>query len=31
MAAIGVALNPAVAFALGLPLAVAHQRGWLKM
>lgn len=31
MAAIGVALNPAVAFAIGSPLAFAHQRGWLKM
>lgn len=30
MAAIGVALNPAVAFAVGLPLAFALQRGWLK-
>ena len=31
MAAIGVALNPAVAFAVGLPLAFAYQRGWLKI
>lgn len=31
MAAIGVALNPAVAFGIGLPLAFAHQRGWLKI
>jgi hypothetical protein len=31
MAAIGVALNPAVAFAVGLPLALADQRGWLKV
>lgn len=30
MAAIGAALNPAVAFAVGLPLAFALQRGWLK-
>lgn len=30
MAAIGVALNPAAAFAVGLPLAYAQQRGWLK-
>lgn len=31
MAAIGVALNPAVAFSVGLPLAFAVQRGWLKI
>lgn len=31
MAAIGVALNPAVAFAVGLPLALALQRGWLRI
>jgi MFS superfamily sulfate permease-like transporter len=30
MAAIGVALNPAIAFAIGLPLAYAAQRGWLR-
>src|SRR3546814_8494871 len=30
MAAVGVALNPAAAFAAGLPLAYALQRGWLK-
>jgi hypothetical protein len=31
MAAIGVALNPAFAFAVGLPLAYAAQRGWLRL
>ncbi len=31
MAAIAVALNPAVAFAVGLPLALALRRGWLKL
>ncbi len=31
MAAIGVALNPFAAFAVGLPLAYAFKRGWLKV
>jgi SulP family sulfate permease len=31
LVAIGVALNPAIAFAVGLPLAYAAQRGWLKL
>lgn len=31
MAAIGVALNPAVAFAVGLPLAYAFKRQWLRV
>jgi len=31
MAAIGVALNPVAAFAVGLPLAYALKRGWLKV
>ena len=31
MAAIGVAVNPAVAFAVGLPLAYAVKHGWLKV
>ncbi len=31
LAAIGVALNPAIAFAIGLPLAYAAQRGWLRL
>jgi sulfate permease, SulP family len=31
MAAIGVALNPAAAFAVGLPLAYALKRGWVRM
>jgi predicted benzoate:H+ symporter BenE len=31
MAAIGVALNPVAAFAVGLPLAYAFKRGWLKV
>jgi sulfate permease, SulP family len=31
MAAIGVALNPFAAFAVGLPLAYAFRRGWLKV
>ena len=31
MAAIGVALNPAAAFAVGLPLAYAFRREWLKV
>jgi hypothetical protein len=31
MAAIGVALNPTFAFAVGLPLAFALQRGWLNL
>ena len=30
MAAIGVAVNPAVAFAVGLPLAYGVKHGWLK-
>ena len=31
MAAIGVALNPVAAFAVGLPLAYAFKRNWLKV
>jgi len=31
MAAIGVALNPAAAFAVGLPIAFAVGRGWLRI
>lgn len=31
MAAVCVAVNPAVAFAIGLPLAYAAQRGWLRV
>ena len=31
MAAIGVALNPAVAFAVGLPIAYSFKAGWLKV
>ena len=31
MAAIGVAVNPAAAFAVGLPLAYAVKHGWLKV
>jgi sulfate permease, SulP family len=31
MAAIGVALNPAVAFAVGLPLAYAFKQKWLRI
>jgi predicted benzoate:H+ symporter BenE len=31
MAAIGVALNPAAAFAVGLPIAYAFKRGWLQV
>jgi predicted benzoate:H+ symporter BenE len=31
MAAVGVALNPAAAFAAGLPLAYAFKRGWLRV
>jgi SulP family sulfate permease len=31
MAAIGVALNPAVAFAVGLPIAYSFRRGWLRV
>ena len=31
MAAVGVALNPAAAFAVGLPLAYAVKRGWLRL
>ena len=31
MAAISVALNPFAAFAVGLPLAYAFKRGWLKI
>ena len=31
MAAIGVALNPAAAFAVGLPLAYALKRGWVRV
>jgi hypothetical protein len=30
MAAIGVAVNPAVAFAVALPLAYGVKQGWLK-
>ena len=31
MAAIGVAVNPAVAFAVGLPLAYGIKHGWVKV
>jgi len=31
MAAIGVAINPAAAFAVGLPVAYAFKRGWLRV
>jgi len=31
MAAIGVALNPAAAFAVGLPTAYAFKRGWIRI
>ena len=31
MAAIGVALNPAAAFIVGVPLAFAFERQWLKI
>jgi len=31
MAAIGVALNPAAAFAVGLPIAYGFRRGWLRI
>ena len=31
MAAIGVALNRAVAFAVGLPIAYALKRGWVRV
>jgi sulfate permease, SulP family len=31
MAAIGVALNPAAAFAAGLPIAYAFKRGWIRV
>ena len=31
MAALGVAVNPAVAFAVGVPLAYAVKHGWLKL
>jgi SulP family sulfate permease len=31
MAAIGVAVNPAAAFAVGLPLAYAFRRGWIRI
>lgn len=31
MAAIGVALNPAAAFVVGLPIAYAFKRGWVKI
>jgi sulfate permease, SulP family len=31
MAAVGVALNPAAAFAVGLPLAYALKRGWVQI
>lgn len=31
LAAIGVALNPAVAFAVGVPMAYALRRGWLRV
>jgi MFS superfamily sulfate permease-like transporter len=30
MAAVGVAVNPAAAFAVGLPLAYGIKRGWLR-
>ena len=30
-AAIGVALNPAAAFAVGLPIAYAFRRGWIRV
>jgi hypothetical protein len=31
MAAIGVALNPAAPFAVGLPIAYAFRRGWIRI
>jgi hypothetical protein len=31
MAAIGVALNPAAAFVIGLPIAYAFKRGWIRI
>ena len=31
IAAIGVALNPAAAFAVGLPIAYAFKREWLRV
>jgi len=31
MAAIGVALNPAAAFAVGLPIAYAFEREWIRV
>jgi hypothetical protein len=31
MAAIGVALNPAAAFAVGLPIAYALQHDWIRV
>ena len=31
MAAIGVALNPAAAFAVGLPIAYGFKRGWIRV
>jgi SulP family sulfate permease len=31
IAAIGVALNPAAAFAVGLPIAYAFKRGWIRV
>ena len=31
MAAIGVALNPGAAFAVGLPIAYAFKRQWLRV
>jgi predicted benzoate:H+ symporter BenE len=31
MAAIGVALNPAAAFAVGLPIAYSFRRGWIRI
>jgi hypothetical protein len=30
MAAIGVALNPVAAFAVGLPIADGSKRGWVR-
>ena len=31
IAAVGVAMNPAAAFAVGLPVAYALKRGWVKL
>ena len=31
MAAVGVAVNPAAAFAIGVPLAYGIRHGWLKV